>query len=178
MIYPLIPTAPPQDAIEANSYRIQKILDIQNCFEKNKEDRRKILKKYTKALSAINVTDTVLTTAAIGMGATGAGLLTIVAVPIVLGMEIAALGTGVGTIILKYINKKLQQKVEKHKQIFILSEAKLNTIHNHILKAIEDEKISEEEFRLILEEESKFSAMKEEIRTALLLKRKKTYCES
>lgn len=164
-LYPKLPTAPPPDIIEANNYRIQKILDIQNSFEKNKEERRKTLKKYTKVLSAFNTTDTVLTAAAIGTGVAGVGLLTtIVAAPIVLGMEIAALGMGAGSIIIKFINKKLQQKADKHRQILILSEAKLNTIHNHISKALDDGRISEEEFKLILEEETKFREMKEVIK--------------
>ena len=164
-IYPQLPTAPPIEPIDANGYRIQKILDIQNSFEKNKEDRRKTLKKYTKSLTIINGTDTVLTTAALGLGVAGVGLLTtIVAAPIVLGMEIAALGMGAGSILIKYVNKKLQLKADKHRQILTLSEAKLNTIQNHISKALEDGKISEEEFKLILEEESKFRDMKEAIR--------------
>lgn len=164
-LYPILPTAPTQNPLEANSYRIQKILDIQNSFEKYKEDRRKTLKKYTKALSATNATDTILTTSAVGMGVAGVALLsTIIAAPIVLGMEIAALGMGAGSIILKYLNKKLQHKADKHRQILTLLESKLNTIHNHISKALEDGRISEEEFQLILEQETKYRDMLAAIR--------------
>ena len=71
---------------------------------------------------------------------------------------------GVGSIILKYINKKLQHKADKHRQILVLLESKINTIHNHISKALEDGRISEEEFQFILEEENKYRDMLAAIR--------------
>ena len=67
-------------------------------------------------------------------------------------------------ILSKFITKKLKIKAEKHKQIQTLAEAKLNTIYDHISKAISDGKISDEEFSLILDEDSKLKSMIEDIR--------------
>ena len=43
--------------------------------------------------------------------------------------------------------------------------AKLDTIASHISKALMDDYISDEEFKLIMEEMNKYKAMKEEIRS-------------
>ena len=46
----------------------------------------------------------------------------------------------------------------------MLASAKLDTIASHISKALMDDHISDEEFKLIMEELNKYKAMKEEIR--------------
>ena len=46
----------------------------------------------------------------------------------------------------------------------ILATSKLNTVHSHISKALEDCKISDDEYKLILDEIEKYRAMKEELR--------------
>ena len=100
------------------------------------------------------------------MGAVGVGLLaTVVAAPVVLALEIAAIGTGGLSLLNKFIAKKLKVKADKHKNIQILAESKLNTIYNHVSKAINNCHISDEEFSLILEEEEKFRSMTEDIRS-------------
>ena len=73
----------------------------------------------------------------IGLGVAGVGLLsTIVAAPLVIVMEGMALGTGILSIAGKFVNSKLFAKAEKHKKIQVL--AKLNTISDHISKAMMD----------------------------------------
>ena len=46
----------------------------------------------------------------------------------------------------------------------MLASAKLDTIASHISKALMDDYIGDEEFKLIMEELNKYKAMKEEIR--------------
>ena len=46
----------------------------------------------------------------------------------------------------------------------MLAIAKLNTVHGHISKAVEDCHVSDEEYKLILDEVEKYRTMKEEIR--------------
>ena len=50
-----------------------------------------------------------------------------------------------------------------HNGFFFLADSKLNTISDHVLAALADDKISDEEFRLILSEVDKYNQMKEEI---------------
>ena len=56
-------------------------------------------------------------------------------------------------------------KAEKHEKIKTIASAKLHTITSHISKALSDNKVTDEEFRLILEELEKYKVMKEEVRT-------------
>ena len=102
------------------------------------------------------------------LGASGIGILsTIIAAPIAIAMEGAALGVGLLSIVGSQVNKKLIQKAEKHDKIKTLADAKLNTISDHISKALKDDQVSDEEYSLILSEVDKFNNMKEEIRSKI-----------
>ena len=109
--------------------------------------------------------DTVLITITLGTGAGDIVLLsTVVASPIVIPLEGMALFTGLLSIIGKYSVKKSTSKAEKHEMIKTIASTKLDTISSHISKASSDDKVTDEEFRLILEELEKYKVMKEEVR--------------
>ena len=104
--------------------------------------------------------DTVLIAITLGGGAGGIGLLsTVIAAPAVIVIEGVALFTGFLSIIGKYSVKK------KHEKIKTIASAKLDTIASHVSKALSDNKVIDEEFRLILEELEKYKVMKEEVRS-------------
>ena len=80
------------------------------------------------------------------------------------------MGTGAGTILFwllgavgKLAGRRFQAKAIKHDLIRGLAESKINTIADRISVALNDDKITEEEFRLILCEVDKFNQMKNEI---------------
>ena len=161
-LYPKLPTAPPIED-QGQGYRLQKINEIQAFLEKEVEERGK---KYFRAAKIVDSVDTVLITITIGAGAGGIGLLsTIVAAPTVIAIEGAALFTGLLSIIGKYSVKWSTSKAEKHEKIKTIASTKLNTISSHISKALTDNKVTDDEFRLILEELEKYKVMKEEVRT-------------
>lgn len=58
----------------------------------------------------------------------------------------------------------MRLKPNNTKKIKVLARAKLNTISSYISKALNDNKISDEEFQLILSELNKYREMKEEIK--------------
>ena len=62
------------------------------------------------------------------------------------------------------VGRRLQAKARKHDLIRGLAESKLNTIADRISVALNDDKITEEAFRLILSEVDKYNQMKAEIR--------------
>ena len=62
------------------------------------------------------------------------------------------------------VNKKPSLKAEKHEQIKILADAKLNTVSNHISKVPIDNHISNEHISLISSELDKFIRIKQEIK--------------
>ena len=53
----------------------------------------------------------------------------------------------------------------------MLADVKLNTLNNHISKALKNEKILEEEYLLILSESAKFHQIKEETRSKIRVKK-------
>ena len=92
-------------------------------------------------------------------------LSTVIAAPAVIAIEGVSLFTGLLSVIGKYIVKKPTSKAEKHEKIKTIASAKLDTIALHISKALSDNKVTDEEFRLILEESEKYKVMKEEVRS-------------
>lgn len=165
-IYPQLPTAPPGDT--GHDYRLEKINKIQETLEVERDKRQMLSKKYHRGIKIVNGVDSVLVVTTMGLGIAGVGLLsTIVAAPLVIVMEGVAVGTGLLSIAGKFVNTKLFAKAEKHEKIQVLAESKLNTISDHISKAMMDGKITDEEFSLILSELEKFKQMKNEIKRTM-----------
>ena len=126
--------------------------------------RENFSKKYFRISRVINSVDSVLISISLGAGITGAVLLsTVVAAPVVLGLEISAGAIGLLSLIGNIVSKKNAIKAEKHLKIKMLASAKLDTIKTHVSKALIDDHISNDEFNLIMEELNKYKAMKEEI---------------
>ena len=127
----------------------------------------------------INSVDSVLISISLGAGITGAVLLsTVVAAPVLLGLEISAGAIGLISLIGNVVSKKTAMKAEKHLKIKMLESAKLDTIKTRVSKALVDNHISNDEFNLIMEELNKYKAMKEEIRSNSKKKIKKEEEES
>ena len=98
--------------------------------------------------------------------------------PFALALGISEAVTGIVSILGSVFSKKATTKAEKHLQIKTLATSKLDTIASHISKALTDDFISDEEFKLIMEEMNKYKALKEEIRNNTKKKLKKEEEES
>lgn len=163
-LYPELPigdaNTPPDQ-----SYRLQEISQLKKHLEDERDKRAALYKKYHRGVNAIDGVDTALLTASMGMGIGGVGLLsTIIAAPVVLGLEIAAMACGILGVSGKFIGRRLAVKAKKHDNIRMLAESKLNTITDHVSGALIDGQISDEEFRLIIAEVAKYTQLKSEIR--------------
>ena len=155
--------APPIED-QGQGYRLQKINEIQSFLEKEVAPRETLSKKYFRAARKIDNADTVLIAITLGGGAGGIGVSTVIGGPAVIAIERVALFTGFLSIIGKYSVKKSMSKAEKHEKIKTIASAKLYTIASHLSKALDDNKVTDEEFRLILEELENYKVMKEEVR--------------
>ena len=159
--YPTLPSAPPAD-----SFRLQKINEIQSYFQAELEARNKLTKKYRKGIKSLHVVDGVLFTTAVGTSAAGVGLLvTIFAAPIAIPLQTVGIFTGILGAIGKFAETKLTAKAQKHDQIRVLAQSKLDTVAVKVAKALEDQAISDEEFKSIIEELSRYRELKESLRT-------------
>ena len=165
ILYPRLPTAPPID-YQGQGYRLQKINEIQASLEREVETREAFSENYFRAARIVDSVDMVLIAITLGGGAGGIGLLsTVVAAPVVIVIEGVALFTGFLSVIGKYSVKKSTSKAQKHEKTKTIASTKLNTIASHISKALSDNKVSDEEFQLILEELEKYKVLKEEVRS-------------
>ena len=164
-LYPRLPTAPPTED-QGHGYRLQKRNEIQAFLEKEVTTREALSKKYFRAARIVDNADTVLIAMTLGGGAGGIGLLsTVIAAPAVIAIEGVVLFTGFLSIIGKYSVKKSTTKAEKHEKIKTIASTKLDTKASHISKALSDNKVTGEEFQLILKEVEKYKEMKEEVRS-------------
>ena len=124
-----------------------------------KDRRSKLARNCKRIVKIINITDNVLSVLAMGLNITGVGVLsTIVAIPITLATEAVTVAAILLFTVGNQFEKRLELKVEKHKEIMILAEEKLNEISKHVSTALNDETISDEEFALVVSQLDDFFA--------------------
>jgi hypothetical protein len=153
---------PPQPA---QQFRLQKIGELETFLHSEVEGRSRRHKKYRRALNILDGVGATLGAACVVTSAVGTSLLAS-GVGFVLGLA-REVGTGVAGLLDVAgvaVSRRCSAKAARHEAIRILASNKLNTVHSHISKALEDCAISNDEYKLILDEVDKYRAMKEEIR--------------
>ena len=147
-----------------HSYRLKVISDVQKFLEEEINKRDAFSKKYFRISKIVNMVDNALIVIT-GAEGTGAVLLSAgVGAPFALALGISGVVTGAISLIGNIFSKKATTKAEKHLKIKTLAMAKLDTIASHVSKAMMDDFISDEEFKLIMDEMNKYKALKEEVR--------------
>ena len=164
---------------QGHSHRLKVISDAQKFLEEEISNREAFSKKYFRVAKYVSVVDSILIGVTVCAEAAGAVLLaTGVASPIALGLGISGVATRKILLFGNAAVRKTTIRVEKHLKIKMLASAKLDTKASHISKALMDDHISDEEFKLIMEELNKYKAMKEEIRNNTKKKLKEEEKES
>src|SRR5688572_3489712 len=145
---------------------LQKIGELEAFLRSEVEFRSALFKKYSRAVNMINGASASCAVFGLGAGAGGAALLA-TGVGLVPGiiLEVCAVLSSLFDIAGVAIGRRCSAKAAKHEAIRVLASSKLNTIHSHVLKALEDNIISDDEYKLILEEIEKYRVMKDEIRS-------------
>ena len=139
---------PPLESGE--THRLQHVAEVRFRLEKERDFRASMYKKYRCGANFVDGFDTALSVTSVGLAASGFGLLsTIIAAPVALGLQAGAIVCGLLGAGGKLVGRRLQAKARKHDLIRCLAESKINTIADRISVALNDDKISEEEFRLI-----------------------------
>ena len=175
-IYPTLPTIREQPSApnvvnggsddRGHSYRLKVINDVSKFLEEEINKLDAFSKKYFRISKVVNMIDNALIVVTIGAEGTGAVLLsTGVGAPFALALGISGVVTGAISLIGNIFSKKATTKAEKHLKIKTLAMAKLDTIASHVSKAMMDDFINDEEFKLIMEEMEKYKALKEDLRS-------------
>ena len=121
-LYPELPAGPAETQSVNKTppdqyFRLQEISRLRNHLEDEKDKRSQLYKKYRRGINAVDAADTALISASMGMGIGGVGLLTtVIAAPVVLGLEIAALGCGLLGVTGKFIGRRLSVKAKNGEQ--------------------------------------------------------------
>ena len=111
-IYPELPTTVTKEQ-DSTSFRLQEVGKLQKRLEGEKVARATLYKKYKRGVNALDGVDTALLATGMGLGVGGVCLLsTVLAAPVVLGLEIAALGCALGIVGCKSGSRKLQKKAK------------------------------------------------------------------
>jgi len=121
-----------------------------------------LYKKYRRAVNTVDGARTTLLVLSTGL-VIGGGvslLCTIIAAPVVIGLEIAALTCGVLSGGGKFVARRLTLKANNHDDIRVLADSKLNTNADCVSTALIDGEITAQEFKLVLDERSKYQQMR------------------
>ena len=169
-LYPTLPDireSPSAPAIDdrGHSHRLKVITDVMNFLEEESSKREAFSKKYFRAAKYVGIVDNVLIGATVCPEVAAAVLMSSrVGSPVALGLGIGGIVAGAFSLIGNIVVRKTTIRAEKHLKIKTLASSKLDTIASHVSKALTDDFVSDEEFRLIMEDLNKYKAMKEEIR--------------
>ena len=159
------PDLNPTAAQELQSYRLNKLSEIEAYFLNEIEVREQIAKKIKRFNTITGIVDTGLITSTMITGevsiaafASGVGLLVGIA------LRRTRLLLSIATAITQKSFKIFTVKQEKHDAIKLLAQSKLDSIANIISQAMQDGDISPTEFHKILQEVEKYRKLKADIR--------------
>ena len=161
-IYPDLNPSAPQ---EPQSYRLQKLTEIEAYLLNEIEVREWIGKKMIRFIRVTGIVDTSLITSTVITGgisiaafASGVGLLVGIA------LSGTSLLLSLATAITQKSFKIFTVKQEKHDVIKLLAQSKLDSITDIISLAMQDGDISQTEFHKVLQEVEKYRKLKADIR--------------
>ena len=166
-IYPTLP----KDG-DGETFRLQQTCDALQKLEneaKHYEAVRKKYKRYHDFLSKVSVSTGTLSfiSSAFGVGTALSG------VGLPAGASLGAIGLicGILSVFTGAVAKKVSHKINKHEQTVAICQSKVNSIKDRISKALNDNKISDEEFHDIISEVDKYKEMKRDIRNSTIEKK-------
>ena len=161
-LYPVLEESAP----EGEQFRLAHIRDIQRQLETELEKYARVRRKYASIYSGLSNVNTGATTGAVVAGSVGAGLLgTGLGIPASLILSIVAVGFGGASVVTSVVMKKIVKKLEKHEAISTLASSKLSSLKLTISKALEDLKISGEEFKRVQIDFDDYKTKKSSIQT-------------
>ena len=153
------------ESIDVNKYRLDEINKIRYYFDNEIKERKDIIKKLNKYLVSFDYLDKISITLSASFGT-----LSIVSYALVVGTPagitraslilVFTISAGISKSLLKLTKKRKK----KHNKIIVLAKNKLNMIDTLLSSALNDSKISHEEFTNIINEANIYENIKENIK--------------
>ena len=150
------------ELIDVNKYRLDEINKMKEYFDNEIKERKDIIKKLNKYIVSFDYLDKMFITLSASFGTLSiASYATVVGIPVgIAGSLIFTIGTGLNKSFLQLTKKRKK----KHNKIITLAKSKLNTIEILLSSALNDSKISHEEFTNIITEKNIYENIKENIK--------------
>ena len=150
---------------DVNKYRLDEINKIKEYFDNEIKERKDIIKKLNKYLVSFDYLDKIFITLSASFGMLSiASYDTVVGIPVGIAGSSLTLIFTIGTGINKSLLKVTKKRKKKHNKIIALAKSKLNMIDALLSSALNDYKISHEEFTNIITEKNIYDNIKENIK--------------
>ena len=138
---------------EQTKFRLNEIIEIENYFHQEINQRKSHSKKLSKYVNAFDYIDKIL----IVLSATSSGVCIIssaslVGPPIGIASASFTLIFSLTTEVIKKLLSIIRNKMKKHDKILMLSKSKLRSIETLVSQELIDMEISHDEFNVIIRE--------------------------
>ena len=150
---------------DVNKCRLDEINKIKEYFDNEIKERKDIIKKLNKYLVSFDYLDKIFIALSASFGTLSiASYAAVVGIPVGMAGSSLTLIFTVGTGINKSLLKVTEKRKKKHNKIIALVKSKLNMIDTLLSSALNDSKISHEEFTNIITEKNIYENIKENIK--------------
>ena len=148
-----------------NNYRLNQMDKIKDYFNNEINERKDIIKTLNKYIVSFDYLDKIFITLSASFGTLSiASQATVVGIPVgITGASLTLILT-IGTGISKSLLKVTKKRKKKRNKIIALAKSKLNTIETLLSSALNDSKISHEDFTNIIKEKNIYKNIKENIK--------------
>ena len=152
----------------ANKYRLDEINKIRDYFNNEIKEGKDIIKKLNKYLVSFDYFDKIFITLSASFGTLSiASYASVVGIPAGITGASLTLVFAIGTGISKSLLKVTKKGKKKHNKIIVLAKSKLSDIETLLSSALNDSKISHEEFSSIITEKNIYENIKENIKNTI-----------
>ena len=152
----------------ANKYRLDEINKIRDYFNNEIKERKDIIKKLNKYLVSFDYLDKIFIALSASFGTLSiASYASVVSTPAGIAGSSLTLIFTIGTGISKSLLKVTKKRKRKHNKIIALAKSKLSDIETLLSSALNDSKISHEEFTSIITEKNIYENTKENIKNTI-----------
>ena len=147
---------------DVNKYRLDEINKIKEYFDNEIKERKDIIKKLSKCIVSFDYLDKIFITLSASFGTLSiASHATVVGIPVGIAGSSLTLIFTIGTGINKSLLQLTKKRKKIHNKIITLAKSKLNTIETLLSSALNDSKISHEEFTNIITEKNIYENIKD-----------------
>ena len=150
---------------DINKYRLNGINKVKDYFNNEINERKDIIKKLNKYIVSFDYLDKIFIALSASFGTLStASHATVIGIPAgIAGASLTLIFT-ISTGVNKSLLRVTKKRKKKHNKIVALAKSKLNTIETLLSSALNDSKISHEEFSNIITEKNMYENIKENIK--------------